>query len=66
MTEEQKEIVKLAKGGSWYDEWKPYCLICTTNERMIEMSDGFMCTHCRARTNWDLTRHPQSTSPKPK
>jgi hypothetical protein len=55
MTDEQKEIVKAAKGETWYDGWKPYCLVCSSIVRMEEREYGFQCGYCLNKINWDLT-----------
>lgn len=57
MTAEQKEIVKKAKAGTWYEGWTPYCLKCSTTERMVEFQHGFRCVACNNHINWDLTHY---------
>lgn len=51
------EILKGAKGGSWYDDnWKPYCLMCSTIERMGKRDYGFECMCCKNMIGFDLKR----------
>lgn len=33
--EEKLRRVKEAKGGTWYEDWKPYCMTCSYNGHMI-------------------------------
>lgn len=54
--EEQHEMLKKAKGGSWYDGWKPYCGTCSTMARMIPQDYGFSCSFCRNMIGYDLYR----------
>lgn len=58
--EERLERVKKAKGGTWYDGWKPYCLMCTTMTRMAKMNYGFRCVQCGNMIGWNLTRLAES------
>jgi hypothetical protein len=58
--EERLHQVKLAKGGSWYDGWKPYCLNCSSNSRMEETTYGFKCSSCKNIIGWDLIRLKES------
>ncbi len=50
------EILKEAKMGSWYDDWKPYCGTCSTMSRMIQHNYGFKCSCCGNMIGWDLNR----------
>lgn len=59
--EKQLEILKEAKPGTWYDGWKPYCLKCSTYNRMIEMPYGFRCVACCNMIGFDLCRLKEST-----
>lgn len=54
--EERLQTLKLAKGGTWYDNWKPYCLTCSTMNRMEQKEFGFKCNTCGNLIGWDLTR----------
>ncbi len=54
--EEQQEMLKKAKGGSWYDGWKPYCGKCSTMSRMESKDYGFACRFCRNMIGFDLYR----------
>lgn len=49
-------MLKDAKMGSWYDNWKPYCCTCNTMHRMIQHDYGFKCTECDNMIGWDLCR----------
>ena len=70
LTEEQKlEMLKEAKGGTWYDGWQPYCLCCSTSGRMTRMPYGFKCEGsgdwfgrkgCGNMIGFDLTRLVES------
>lgn len=70
LTEEQKlKTLKEAKGFSWYDGWRPYCLMCATCGRMTPMSYGFKCEGkgdmfqrpgCGNMIGFDLTRLQES------
>jgi hypothetical protein len=51
--------LKEAKGGSWYDNWKPYCVreACPSGlQRMEKHPYGFECKTCGNKIGWDLTR----------
>lgn len=50
------EMLKEAKMGSWYDDWKPYCCTCSTMNRMIQEDYGFKCRSCGNLIGWDLYR----------
>lgn len=58
--EEQLEILKKAKGGTWYDGWRPYCLKCSTGHRMAPMSYGFRCGTCNNMIGFNLCRLEES------
>ena len=60
MSDEDLATLKKAKGGSWYDGWRPYCLVCQDMPRMSRKPFGFECPDCSNMINWDLTRHPDS------
>lgn len=49
-----------AKGGTWYDGWKPFCMTCSTNERMTLQPYGFKCSSCGNMIGWNLTRLKES------
>ncbi len=54
-------ITKKAKGGSWYsDTWEPYCLMCSTMDRMAKKSYGFKCTCCGNEIGHNLQRLNES------
>ena len=59
-SEQKLETLKLAKGGTWYDGWKPYCLMCSYGGRMDERKFGFQCPKCKNMIGWDLTRLKES------
>jgi hypothetical protein len=48
--------LKVAKGDTWYDGWKPYCGPCPVLVRMIPQEYGFECPICRNRIGFDLHR----------
>lgn len=54
--EKQLEILKEAKGGTWYDGWKPYCMKCSTMSRMQQKEYGFRCICCENMIGFDLVR----------
>jgi hypothetical protein len=59
------EMLKLAKGGTWYDDWKPYCCQTITTchsrlARMIIMKYGFRCAYCGDMLGWGLNRLKES------
>ncbi|MDO9185338.1 MAG: hypothetical protein Q7W13_04935 [Bacteroidia bacterium] len=61
LTESEKlKTIKLAKGGTWYNDWKPYCLNCSCNLRMQQKPYGFICSSCKDIIGWDLTRLQES------
>lgn len=61
LTETKKlETLKLAKGGSWYNDWKPYCLNCSCSLRMEQKTFGFKCFSCKNIIGWDLMRIHES------
>ena len=49
-------MLKKAKMGSWYDNWKPYCCTCSSISRMIQHDYGFKCPGCGNMIGWDLYR----------
>lgn len=63
--DERLAILKEAKGGTWYDGWKPYCVQMTTPcasrlERMEQTSYGFRCHTCGNMIGWNLERIVES------
>lgn len=61
LTEEEKlKRVKEAKGGTWYDGWRPYCMMCDYGGRMTQHSYGFQCPKCRNLIGWNLKRLQES------
>ena len=58
--EEKFERTKTAKGGTWYDGWQPYCMTCSTMDRMRSESYGFRCTHCGNMIGFNLHRLQES------
>jgi hypothetical protein len=58
--DEKLKRIKEAKGGTWYDGWKPYCLVCSTMSRMVEQTYGFKCNHCGNVIGFNLTRLMES------
>ena len=54
--EQQIATLKEAKGGTWHDDWAPYCMVCTSMARMGERDYGFECRCCRNQIGWDLCR----------
>lgn len=57
---EKLERLKLAKGGSWYDGWKPYCMPCPGLHRMSPKPYGFECQRCGNMIGFNLTRLRES------
>lgn len=57
---ERLEILKNAKGGTWSDDWKPYCLMCKSMKRMYQMDYGFRCCECGNMIGWNLVRLQES------
>jgi hypothetical protein len=57
---EKLVMLKEAKSGTWYDGWKPYCMMCSTMQRMAEKNYGFECTKCKNMIGFDLTRLAES------
>ena len=53
-------MLKEAKGGTWYDDWQPYCGVCSTMQRMTKHNYGFECQCCKNMIGWDLTRLVES------
>ena len=58
--QERLEILMDAKGGTWYNGWKPFCLNCSCSQRMEQTSFGFKCPKCKNLIGWDLTRLQES------
>lgn len=58
--EEKMRRVKEAKGGTWYNNWKPYCCACSYSDKMIPMPYGFRCPECGNMIGWNLTRLQES------
>lgn len=58
--EEKLSRLKKAKGGTWYDGWRPYCLNCSTSERMVATNYGFKCLCCGNLIGFNLTRLKES------
>jgi hypothetical protein len=57
--EEKARMVREAKGGTWYDGWRPYCVAvrCTSGlQRMVTEAYGFRCTVCGNMIGWDCVR----------
>lgn len=59
------EILKVAKGGIWYEGWAPYCTqhVTKCNSRLMRMertSYGFRCRFCGNMIGWDLERLVES------
>lgn len=61
--EEQDRIIKESKGGTWYDGWRPYCLTCSTNQRMERKSYGHRCNSCGNMTGFHGYRLQESPLP---
>lgn len=66
---EKLRLLKEAKGGTWYDGWRPYCIKCNTLGRMTQMEYGFKCEGkddwfrrpgCGNMIGWDLKRLKES------
>ena len=49
----QQAMLKEAKGGTWYDGWKPYCMTCSTMSRMESKDYGFRCSSCGNQIGFD-------------
>ncbi len=66
LTAEEKLCqLKEAKGCTWYDGWKPYCLMCNYSGRMDSREYGFQCPKCKNMVGFDLTRLKESPLNKP-
>jgi tRNA(Ile2) C34 agmatinyltransferase TiaS len=61
LTEQERlRILKEAKGGSWYDGWKPYCMVCNYTGRMDSRNYGFRCPKCENMIGFNLERLKES------
>ena len=58
--EQKSNILRQAKGGSWYDGWQPYCLACRTMTRLSDRPYGFQCTCCKNMIGFNLVRLAES------
>lgn len=58
--DEKLRRLKIAKGGTWYDGWKPYCMMCQKSPRMIAKDFGFECPNCGNLIGFNLTRLQES------
>lgn len=58
--EEKQARLRAAKGGNWYEGWRPYCLNCSTIHRMEAKSFGFQCNNCKNLIGFNLTRLRES------
>lgn len=63
--EEKVAQLKVAKGGTWYDGWRPYCMAFPsskqcTSPRMKQEKYGFRCPDCGNMIGWDCTRLEES------
>lgn len=63
--EERLAQTKEAKGGTWYDGWKPFCMAFPTSKactspRMKHESYGFSCPDCGNLIGFDCTRLEES------
>ena len=38
---EKLRRLKEAKGGTWYDGWRPCCMMCNRSDRMVSEPYGF-------------------------
>lgn len=59
-TEEKLARLQSAKGSGWYAGWKPYCLMCSTVNRMEAKDYGFQCNTCKNMIGFNLTRLQES------
>lgn len=58
--DEKLQRLKDAKGGTWYDGWSPYCLNCSTVNRMEAKDYGFCCRNCNNMIGFNLQRLVES------
>lgn len=58
--EEKIARLKTAKLGTWYNNWKPYCMSCSFNGRMNSTDYGFCCPSCGNMIGFNLTRLQES------
>lgn len=63
--EKRLDLIKKAKGGSWYDGWTPYCTQvnkpCPSRLRRMEPTDyGYCCKYCGDMIGFDLKRVQES------
>lgn len=52
--------LKEAKGGTWYDGWRPYCMMCNRSDRMVSEPYGFKCPQCGNMIGFNLKRLKES------
>lgn len=57
---EKLNRLKKVKGGTWYDGWRPYCLNCSSSDRMQQTDFGFRCPCCGNLIGFNLTRLQES------
>ena len=56
-------LLKEAKGGTWYDGWRPFCVqtvVPCSSPRMISMPYGFRCPDCGNMIGWNCERLAES------
>ncbi len=61
--EQKKEMLAKAQemsGASKNPNWRPYCLTCTTFDRMNSQPYGFKCRKCGNEIGFDLQRVEES------
>ena len=57
---EKLERLKKAKGGTWYDGWRAYRMMCSSSDRMVSTNYGFKCLSCGNIVGFNLTRLAES------
>ena len=57
---EKLRRLKEAKGGTWYDGWRPYCMMCNRSDRMVSEPYGFRCPQCGNMIGFNLKRLKES------
>lgn len=57
---EKLRRLKEAKGGTWYDGWRPYCMMCNRSDRMVSEPYGFKCPQCGNMIGFNLKRLKES------